>query len=198
MTREDLLELSSKELKETKQVLEQKLTKLHEQEEKIKEMQNVITTLIIDKEKEELVNKIKTIARNNEAKAIALFGGKKYVFNFGDFRFIPLKKCLKKKELDIVKWYMHSGMGFVCKKDMYEFYKEKKKTCFAHLYPEYEHSDFYAKSTLKKVDLFYCLENGLMYIPTTYELMQVDNETLKKLDLYDTYSEVLENNIIYN
>ena len=51
MEKEDLLSLNSKELKETNQSLEIKLKKLQEKEEKIKEIQSFITTLIIKKEK---------------------------------------------------------------------------------------------------------------------------------------------------
>lgn len=198
MKKEDLETLNSKELKNVQESLNNKLLELQEKEEKIKDLQVFVELLIQEKKKEEFIENISNIAKKNEERAIELFGGKKYIFNFGGFRYIPIKKCLNKKQLDVVQYEMHNGVGIVNKHYLYEKYKENKSICFSKLVPEYEHSIFYQKSTLKKVDLFYCLENGFIFIPCNYELMHVENETLKKLGLYEPYSEVLENNVVFS
>lgn len=198
MNMEEIQKLNSNELKNVYKSLNQKLLNLEEKKEQIRNLQQNIENLIVEKQKEELKEKIVQIAKSNKEKAIELFGGKKYVFNFGEFNFIPIRKCLNKKQLDVVQYEMHNGRGIVSKDYLYKKYKETISPCFSVLDTKYEHSIFYQKSTLKKVDLFYCLENGLVFIPCNYELFQVDNETLKKLGLYQDYKEVLENNINYS
>ena len=200
MDKEDLEKLDSVELQKIYNKLGEDREKLREKERKLEDFQDFINYLLPIKKREEHLKHILNIAKSNEEKAIDIFGGKKYVFTFGGFRYIPIKKCLNKKQLDIVNFSMHNGVGIVNSDYLYETYKKRDVFSLAKFTPEYEHSDFYTKSTLKRVDLFYCLENGYIFIPTSYELMHVDNETLKKIGIYDDYSSVLETNeyIEYN
>ena len=194
MDKEDLEKLDSVELQKIYNKLGEDREKLREKERKLEDFQDFINYLLPIKKREEHLKHILNIAKSNEEKAIDIFGGKKYVFTFGGFRYIPIKKCLNKKQLDIVNFNMRNGVGIVNSDYLYESYKKRDTFSLAKLTPEYEHSTFYEKSTLKRVDLFYCLENGHIFIPTSYELMHVDNETLKKIGIYDDYSSVLETN----